>query len=73
MGSRKFLKLKRRMEDFDVSMDQVADRAKVSKDTIRTRLSGQSDWRGSEILTICRLVDIKPEEIGEYFFPELGA
>lgn len=70
---RKFLKLKRRLEDFEISLDQVAIKARVSKDTMRTRLSGQSDWRGSEILTICRLVDIKPEEIGEYFFPELGA
>ena len=68
---RKFLKLQRRLEDYDIPIPLLAIKLRVSMPTLRSRLRGASGWRYEEITAICRLTDIRPDQIGEFFFPDL--
>ena len=73
MCCRAYRKLWRRLEDYDYTIPLLAEKLGVCMETMRTRFSGKSDWRKSEVLAICQLAEIKQEEIGEYFYPELSA
>ena len=70
---KKFYKLQRRLEDYEVTNDLLAVKLKITAPTLRARFKGTQGWKYSEIITICLLVEIQPGEIGEYFFPDLVA
>lgn len=70
---KKFYKLQRRLEDYEVTNDILAVKLKITAPTLRARFKGTQGWKYSEIITICLLVEIQPGEIGEYFFPDLVA
>lgn len=70
---KKFLKLQRRLEDYDISNELLAVKLRMTMPTLRSRLKGTVGWKSEEIITICRLIDIAPEQIGEFFFPDLAA
>ena len=36
------------------------------------RMNGHQPWTSKEIAAICELLDIRQDEIGELFFPEVG-
>lgn len=68
---KKYLKLQRRLEDYDISNDLLAVKLRMTLPTLRSRLKGTQSWRSDEIILICQLADIRQEQIGKFFFPEL--
>lgn len=69
---KKFYKLQRRLEDCDISNDLLAVKLRMTLPTLRSRLKGTQSWKSDEII-ICQLAEIAPEQIGEFFFPDLVA
>ena len=49
----------------------LADKLGLSRPSISSRMTGKKPWRPEEIATLCDLLGIPREEIGEYFFPEV--
>lgn len=70
---KKFYKLQRRLEDCDISNDLLAVKLRMTLPTLRSRLKGTQSWKSDEIIIICQLAEIAPEQIGELFFPDLVA
>lgn len=68
---RKFLKLQRRLEDYDISNDLLAVKLRMTLPTLRSRLNGTQSWKSDEIILICQLADIRQDQVGEFFFPDL--
>lgn len=68
---RKFYKLQRRLEDCDISNDLLAVKLRMTLPTLRSRLKGTQSWKADEIILICQLADIRQEQVGEFFFPDL--
>ena len=50
---------------------EVAEYIGISRDTMSARMNGHQPWTSKEIAAICELLDIRQDEIGEYFFPEV--
>ena len=40
----------------------------ISEKSISQKLTGKTGWKQSEIFKACNLLDIKPNEIPDYFF-----
>lgn len=68
---RKFYKLQRRLEDYDISNDLLAVKLRMTLPTLRSRLNGTQSWKSDEIILICQLADIRQDQVGEFFFPDL--
>lgn len=68
---RKYLKLQRRLEDYDISNDLLAVKLRMTLPTLRSRLNGTQSWKSDEIILICQLADIRQDQVGEFFFPDL--
>ena len=51
---------------------EVAEYSGISRYTMSARMNGHQPWTSKEIAAICELLDIKQDEIGEYFFPEMS-
>ena len=50
---------------------EVAQANGVVEGTLNRRMRGHAPWTSQEITSICELLDIPQEKIGEYFFPEV--
>lgn len=68
---RKFYKLQRQLEDYDISNDLLAVKLRMTLPTLRSRLNGTQSWKSDEIILICQLADIRQDQVGEFFFPDL--
>ena len=68
---KKFYKLQRRLEDCDISNDLLAVKLRMTLPTLRSRLKGTQSWKADEIILICQLADIRQDQVGEFFFPDL--
>lgn len=68
---RKFYKLQRQLEDCDISNDLLAVKLRMTLPTLRSRLNGTQSWKSDEIILICQLADIRQDQVGEFFFPDL--
>ena len=55
------------MYDFEVSQASG-----ISQPTLNRRMNGYKPWTADEIIALCRLFNIPQEQVGYYFFPELG-
>lgn len=69
---RPYLKLRRLIEDEDLTHEELAAHIGVHTNTVSNRLCAPEDcgsWRAEEIIAICRVLHIPQEKIGEYFFP----
>ncbi len=68
-----FWKLRARFRACGYYDGEVAEAIGVNKNTLSSRLHGDSadGWTEKEIIAICRMMDIPQEEVGEYFFPEI--
>ena len=65
-----FLKLRRRMEDMDVSIELACVRLGFgSIGTMQKRLNGGLPWKQEDIVTLGHMLDIPKEEVADYFFP----
>lgn len=72
IAMRKYIKLRRLVEDADLDQRTLANLAGLGESTLSKRLNGPADqWRGYEIMGICRAAGIPRERIGELFFPDL--
>lgn len=69
-----FWKLRARFRACGYYDGEVAEALGVNKNTLSARLRGTSatGWTHREICTICELLGIPREEIGEYFFPSVA-
>lgn len=61
-------KLKGRITEMGFSLSSFAEAVHLSRPCLRMKLSGQSDFRASEIEKICVLLDIPHSEVCSYFF-----
>ena len=50
----------------------VAEHSGIGRYTMSARMNGHQPWTSKEIAAICELLDIRQDEIGELFFPEVG-
>lgn len=65
---RKFHKLRVRFAELDMSQNEVARRAGIAPATMTTRMTGRFPFTATEIMALAKVLCIKPEEYGEYFF-----
>lgn len=69
-----YIQLRRRMEDADLQLKDLAALTGIGYSTLSKKLCGDSGdaWIGKEILSICNVLHIPQEKIGYYFFPEVA-
>ena len=65
-----FWKLRDRCHDHGLYDVQAAQAIGISQATFSRRMRGILPWKTHEIATLCSLLDIPPDKIGTYFFPE---
>lgn len=61
-------KLKGRVIEKGLTLQQLAPRINVSEGTIYAKFSGKCEFKRNEIELLCKILDIPISEIGEYFF-----
>lgn len=63
-----FHKLRVRFAELEMKQGEVAKRANMAESTLTARMTGRLPWKGDEIAAVAKVLEIKPEEIGKYFF-----
>ena len=63
-----YSKLKGRIVEKLGSQSIFAERMKLSDTTIYSKLAGKIEFKQSEILKACKILDIEVNNIGPYFF-----
>ena len=61
-------KLKAKIVEQGYQMTEFADAIGMSRPTFRNRMRGKTQFRISEVQTICARLGIKPEDMSAYFF-----
>ncbi|MBQ1847284.1 MAG: DUF739 family protein [Clostridia bacterium] len=61
-------KLKGRIIEYGFNLSTFADEMKLSPPALRKKLTNKTDFRASEILRACKLLNISQPEIPTYFF-----
>ena len=61
-------KLKGKIVENGYNLGSFANAINISRQSLRNKLNGASDFRASEIDKICSLLGIKTEEMETYFF-----
>ncbi len=67
--TRKYQRLRRRLRDYDIDQQYLAEILKRSHGYISNCLTGKGDWQMQEVYTIIKLCQIPVEEIHKYFPP----
>ena len=67
---RKFHKLRVRFAELEMTQNEVARRAGIATGTMTSRMQGKYPFTATEMLALAKVLDIKPEEYGEYFFTD---
>lgn len=52
------------------SLKNFVEPVGLSYASILAKISGSTDWTASEVQRICRLLEIQPKEIPDYFFTQ---
>ena len=65
---RKFHKLRVRFAELDMTQNEAARRAGLAPSTLTTRMTGRVPFNAWEITALAKVLDIKPEEYGQFFF-----
>lgn len=71
---RPFDRLVRRAED--MGYRQIMDLGALcglNRTTISSRVNGKTEWRRHDIEVLCQVLEIPQEEIGLYFYPQIGS
>ncbi len=71
-----FKNLRLRFVEMDMKQSEVASRAHLATSTMTSRMTGRLPWHADEIVAVAKVLDIKTDEIGKYFFadaPKKGA
>lgn len=66
----KFPKLRGAIYAKYTGLSEFATDMGLARVTISNKMNGKSSWSAKDIRRVCRLLDIAPENIGEYFFCE---
>lgn len=71
---RPFDRLVRRAEDMGYC--QIMDLGALcglNRTSISSRVNGKTEWRRHDIEVLCQALEIPQEEIGLYFYPQIGS
>ena len=63
-----YSKLLGRMRERGVTQERLATEIGITEATLSAKLNNKFNFKADEIDSICRVLDISNEEIGEYFF-----
>ena len=72
MTRKPYLKLRRLMEDEGLEQQELATLTGIGLRTLNRRINAPEaggGWRFGEITSLCKVLHIPQEKIGEYFFP----
>lgn len=68
-----YIPLRRRIEDAELSLKELAAQADIGESTLSIRLSRvPANWRACEVASICKVVGIPRSQIGDLFFPDVA-
>lgn len=67
---RKFHKLRVRFAELEMTQNEAARRAGIATGTMTARMNGKYPFTATEMLALAKVLCIKPEEYGEYFFAD---
>ena len=65
---RPFKNLRMRMVQLDYNQEELSKAAGITKATLSQRINGNRPFDAYQISALCKELEIKPEEIGRYFF-----
>lgn len=68
---RAFHNLRVRFAQLDLTQNQAARLAGLAPSTLTTRMTGRVPFNAWEIAALAKVLEIKPEEYGLYFFDAL--
>ena len=69
---RPFKNLRMRMVQLDYNQEELSKAAGIPKGTLSPRINGKKPFDAYQISAICKVLEIKPEEIGKYFFEPMA-
>lgn len=67
---RPFKNLRMRMVQLDYNQEELSKAAGIPKATLSQRINGKKPFNAPQISALCKVLEIKPEEIGRYFFED---
>lgn len=70
---RKFHNLRVRFAELEMTQNEAARRAGMSVGTMTNRMTGRYPFTAREINALSKVLDIKPEEFGRFFFEDTPA
>lgn len=68
---RKFHRLRVRFAELDMTQAEAARRAGIPPSTLTARMTGRLPFNATDIAALCKVLEIKPEEIGTFFFEDM--
>lgn len=63
-----YAKLKGRIKERCLTQADLGKAAGIGKSTLNLKISSKAEFNQGDIYRICETLDIKPEEISQYFF-----
>ena len=70
---RKFHNLRVRFAELEMTQNEAAKRAGMPASTLTNRMTGKYPFTAVEIIALAKVLDIKPEEFGRFFFEDTPA
>ena len=68
---RPFKNLRKRMIELDFRQEELSKASGIPKSTLSQRINGKKPFDARQISALCKVLDIKPEEIGAFFFEDV--
>lgn len=66
-----FWRLRTRFRECGMYDSEVSQATGITQPTLSRRMRGVQPWTSDEITTVCRLLGIPRQQIGNYFFPDV--
>lgn len=63
-----YSKLLGRIREKNLTQEKLAEMSGMNVSSLSQRLNNKRSFRQKDIIAICKILDIAPEEIGLYFF-----
>lgn len=70
---RKFHNLRVRFAELEMTQNEAAKHAGIAPSTLTNRMQGKYPFTATEIIALAKVLDIKPEEFGRFFFEDTPA
>ena len=68
---RPFKALRKRMIELDYCQEELSKASGIPKATLSQRINGNRPFDARQISAICKVLDIKPDQIGAFFFEDV--